>query len=102
MLENEIGIRWNEEPDGLPYLREGTHETTQPKQMFRRMKNGRVVAYAVHAPKGYRTAYLRRFWYLLDHDAGQVNDDGTYRPPFFPIEAVRVESVQAGAPSKKP
>jgi hypothetical protein len=88
--QDEQAIVWLTDPNTFPFCREAITDFgrrfNQPRHDTRRIQ-----AYAVLKPSGKRTRgrFMRRYWFLLDHDL----------PTGAPAEAVHRRSIMAGQPS---
>jgi Family of unknown function (DUF6009)/Putative quorum-sensing-regulated virulence factor len=97
----EEQIVWLRNPLKFTYLRESTYWTTRPRGNIapKLSEMAFLVGYTQYRPAGYRTVYLRRFWWLKHHDR-DLDNKGVYRCGFGPCEAVDPASIKINQKSK--
>ncbi|NEB77352.1 transcription factor [Streptomyces sp. SID14478] len=90
-LEHEVCIVWETDPEQFSYVRQTLIETSRRAGRPRRTC-GRLIGYAelaLAAPAVSQSdRFLRRVFYLMPHDRGELHDAGIYamNPPLEGVD----------------
>jgi hypothetical protein len=106
VYEHETEVVWEKNPSNLKYLREFSIDTRKRTGLpTSRTKQYVVYGYtnvSQSAPTAPDGCIRKRMFVLKPKDAGGPENNGEYwQGPNTPVEAVEIDSIQAGHPSTK-
>lgn len=103
--DHETEIEWARDPSDLDYLREFSVDTRKRRGIPQSYERGYVVyGWAnvdAETPTVGAGCVRKRTFVLKPTDRGGPRDDGTVWMNYTPAEAVAVDSIVAGEPSRK-